>query len=51
VVYVGANEKLWKIKKTDIIKNSKFNVVFWGAFSPLHGIDIIVKAANLLEKT
>ncbi len=50
VVYVGANEKLWKIKNIDIIKNKKFNVVFWGAFSPLHGADIIVKSAKLLEK-
>ena len=50
VVYVGASEKLWKIKKINIIKNKKFNVVFWGAFSPLHGADVIVKAAKILEK-
>lgn len=50
VVYVGASENLWKIKKKDIINNNKFNVVFWGAFSPLHGAEIIVKAAKLLEK-
>ena len=49
VIYVGANDKLWKKKKIDIIKNKKFNVVFWGAFSPLHGTKTIVKAAKLLE--
>ena len=50
VIYVGANEKLWIPNKYNIIKNNKFNVVFWGAFSPLHGADIIVKTAKLLEK-
>ena len=49
VVYVGANEKLWKKKNIDIIKNNKFNVVFWGAFSPLHGTETIVRAAKKLE--
>ena len=43
VVYVGASDKLWKKKKIDIIKNNKFNVVFWGAFSPLHGTKTIVR--------
>jgi len=50
VVFVGANEKIWKKKNIDIIKNKKFNVVFWGAFSPLHGTETIVKAAKKLER-
>jgi glycosyltransferase involved in cell wall biosynthesis len=49
IVYVGANEHVFfPLKKK--INDKKVRVVFYGSFSPGHGIHIILKAAKLLEK-
>ena len=49
-VYVGAESNIFKKKK--IIQRPKkvYTVLFYGQFIPLHGIDTIVHAANILEK-
>ena len=50
-IHVGANEDLFKNlpsgKKTQ--KKEFFDVFFYGTFLPLHGIDIILKAASIVK--
>jgi len=49
IIFVGADEEIFfpcKIKQ----KNDKFKVVFYGSFIPGHGIDVILRAAKILEK-
>lgn len=49
VLPIGADNKVYKflgIKKP----NDEFNVVYYGLFTPLHGCEHIIKAANLLKK-
>jgi len=50
-IYVGAESNIFK--KKEIIQKPKevFTVLFYGQFIPLHGIDIIVRAAEILEKS
>ncbi len=50
-IYVGA-EPIFNINiinDTKKDKNGSFTILFYGHLSPLHGIDIIVKAASILE--
>jgi len=49
---VGADESLFypKAEQTPSI-NSKFHVLFYGSFLPLHGIDIIIEAAERVIDT
>lgn len=48
-VFVGAETDTFK-KKTSILKlNNKFNILFYGQYIPLHGIDTIVHAAKIME--
>lgn len=49
VVYVGANDRHWK-KANHVKSKKRFNIVFWGSFSRLHGTDCIVRAANILRR-
>jgi glycosyltransferase involved in cell wall biosynthesis len=49
IIYVGANEDIFFPLK-EKINDKKIKVVFYGSFSPGHGIHIILKAAKLLEK-
>jgi len=50
-VYVGAESNIFKREK--IIQKPKevFTVLFYGQFIPLHGIDTIVRAAKIIEKS
>lgn len=45
---VGIDEKLWRPFPNN--DSSKFRVAFWCTFIPLHGADVVAKAALLLEK-
>jgi glycosyltransferase involved in cell wall biosynthesis len=50
VVPVGIDEKKWADKS--LVKHSsstQFTVIMWSTFIPLHGIDVVIKAAKLLE--
>ncbi|MDA0377433.1 MAG: glycosyltransferase [Proteobacteria bacterium] len=47
VVYVGAEEKIFNYKKINIEEKTK--VLFYGSFIKLHGAEVIIKAAKLLE--
>jgi len=48
VIPVGIDENIWKpFRKKD---SSKFRVTFWCTFIPLHGVEIVAKAAVLLEQ-
>lgn len=49
VLPIGADDKIYPYapKSKD---NKDFNVVYYGLFSPIHGIAYLVKAAKLLEK-
>lgn len=47
-VYIGADESIFfPLVKED---STKFKVLFYGKFSPLHGIDTIVRAAKILSQ-
>lgn len=48
VLPIGADDKVYRflgIKK----RNQEFNVVYYGLFTPLHGCEYIVDAANILK--
>lgn len=45
---VGINETLWR--PTQFPGTPKFKVIFWCTFIPLHGAEVVAKAAHLLEK-
>ena len=46
---VGVDEELWQ--PTPYPKIMKpFQVVFWSTFIPLHGVEVVARAAKLLEK-
>ena len=51
-VPVGADEVVFRQVKIFERKNNEnvFNILFYGSFLPLHGMDIILKAAYLLRK-
>lgn len=49
VVYTGANNKFF-FKETGIEKKQKFTVLFRGKFLPEAGVDLVVRAAKILEK-
>jgi glycosyltransferase involved in cell wall biosynthesis len=49
-VYVGAEENLFNSSPSQNYANKKFEILFYGSFLPLHGSEIIVKAAKLFEK-
>jgi glycosyltransferase involved in cell wall biosynthesis len=48
VVPVGVNETLWTPVELPLLGDS-FEVLFYGTFIPLHGIDVIVEAARILQ--
>lgn len=49
VLPIGADDKYYKY--TPYTNNSKkINVVYYGLYSPLHGVEHIIQAANLLKK-
>ncbi len=49
VTPVGIDENIWKPLPTLPLKDD-FNLVFWGTFIPLHGIETIIKSAEQLAK-
>jgi len=51
-VYVGAEIDVFRRGKTALQKSKGiFTVLFYGQFIPLHGIDIIVRAVKIIEKS
>lgn len=51
IIFIGADDELFYPKNNRLNKESKnFKVVFYGSFLPGHGIDVILRAAKLLEK-
>ena len=51
VIPVGTDEGMFDMEKTkEINLGEEFTLFFYGTFLPLHGIDVILKAAKLLEK-
>jgi glycosyltransferase involved in cell wall biosynthesis len=48
-IYIGADESIFKPARQDQ-HYDEFNILFYGKFTPLHGLKYIVKAAKLLEK-
>lgn len=50
VYYLGAREDLFT-PRTNLPQNKKCEVVFYGTYIPLQGIETIIKAANILEKS
>jgi len=47
-VPVGADEKIFHPRNNEV-DNEDFNILFYGYFTPLHGLDVILRAAKLLE--
>ncbi|MFC1881143.1 glycosyltransferase [Thermodesulfobacteriota bacterium] len=50
-VYVGAELEAFKPQKILHKNGDTFDLLFYGQFIPLHGIDTIVDAAEILEKS
>ncbi len=48
-VYIGADENIFSIDNYKQQENKKFIVLFYGKFTPIHGIEHIVKAAKNLK--
>jgi len=49
VVRVGADETIYFPKVTTPVPHDKFLVLFTGTYIPLHGIETIISAANILK--
>ncbi len=49
-IYLGAETDIFYPQKNDRETNNNFIVFYYGSVLPLHGIDIILKAAKLTEK-
>ena len=54
VVYVGADEDVFKPDKVDVVSNKKntvkpFEILFYGSYIPLQGPQVIVEAASLYK--
>jgi glycosyltransferase involved in cell wall biosynthesis len=47
VVPVGADDDIFTPLKVE--KNDEINILFYGKFTPIHGIEYILKAAKILE--
>jgi glycosyltransferase involved in cell wall biosynthesis len=47
VLHKGADEKVFYPR--DPKKTDRFRVVWWGSYIPLHGIEYIIEAANILR--
>jgi hypothetical protein len=47
---VGCNRKLFSPVNSDNVQDEKYIVFWYGLGNPLQGVDIILKAAKLLEK-
>ncbi|MFH1367770.1 MAG: glycosyltransferase [Elusimicrobiota bacterium] len=47
-VLVGADDAVFSVK-TRARGNGRFIVLFWGTFIPLHGVEYILKAADILK--
>ena len=45
---VGINESQWRPQHT-LDYNENFNLLFWGTFIPLHGVEIIIESALKLQ--
>lgn len=45
---IGADDQIYKY--SGIKKSKNLNVVYYGLYSPLHGVEHVIKAANLLKK-
>ncbi|MEH6589922.1 MAG: glycosyltransferase [Halioglobus sp.] len=50
VIPVGIDEVVWQPLPILPCSDS-FRVLFWGTFIPLHGVDTIIRAAKLLQKS
>ena len=48
-VYIGARPEYQPVEENKRA-NNKLNLLFWGTYIPLHGIEHIVEAAKLLQK-
>lgn len=51
VLPVGADENLFYTKKYNLSHKGKLRILFYGNMLPLHGVDIILDAIKLLNKT
>ncbi len=49
VVPIGANEEVFHPTDSHVDADDMFNVVFWGTFIPLQGLEYILQAAKELE--
>jgi glycosyltransferase involved in cell wall biosynthesis len=50
IVYVGAEESLFNNLPSKNNTKKKFEILFYGSFIPLHGSEIIIKAAKSFKK-
>jgi len=50
VIPVGIDEAVWH-PAPGLPLEDVFSVLFWGTFIPLHGVETIIKAARLLQKS
>ncbi len=46
---VGINERFWLPCDERAKKEGTFKVLLWSTFIPLHGVDVVVKAAKIIE--
>lgn len=49
VLPIGADDKVYPFAPK-VGNDPNFNVVYYGLFSPIHGVEYLIKAAKLLEK-
>ena len=46
---VGSSLKMNEPTRIQTVKDNKFNVLYFGSYRPLHGVDVILKAAKIIQ--
>lgn len=50
VLPIGADDRVYRYEGIGNVRDSYFNVVYYGLYTPLHGTETIIEAAHLLRK-
>lgn len=49
VLPIGADDRVYKYEGIGNLRDKNFNVMYYGLFTPLHGTQTIIRAANILR--
>lgn len=50
ILYVGADDDLYKFESDKVGKSDGFQVLYFGQYTPLHGVQYIIECAKIIEE-